>query len=143
MKLGTFLLINFLVAGIADVTIYDLAHNFGIYSELKPYYKNKSILYAAFLSALIVTLAVFLLAVLSKLTLRFYVPSTAKEFLLYCLIAYPLGYILDKGIEVSGVFGKSLEPFYKVYGSGHSGAIAFIVSLAVAYGIQKYLVPLL
>ena len=59
MKLSTFMFINFLVAGIADVTLYDLAHNFGIYSELKPYYKNKSILYAAFLSALIVTLAVF------------------------------------------------------------------------------------
>jgi len=54
-------------------------------------------------------------------------------------IAFPLGYLFDILIEKYKVFGNTLDEYYRVAGSGFWGAVAFIISILVSYGIQSFL----
>ena len=153
MKVTTFIFINFLVSAFADIVLNDLANHYNIFSSLTSYFREKTILGAAFYAGLTVALSTILLVLLSKLVFGFYLPETnAKtnnnskiqiQILAFIILAYSLGYVIDKFIEKADLFGASLKPFYKSYGSGHSGAIAFIISLFISFLLQKYLIPLL
>ena len=70
-------------------------------------------------------------------------PFCEISLIKYLSLAYVLGFAIDKLIEFTNIFGDSLKPFYKAIGSGHSGALAFIVSLVISLIIQKYLLPVL
>ena len=152
MKVATFIFINFLVSAFADIVLNDLANHYNIFSSLASYFREKTILGAAFYAGLTVAISTILLVLLSKLVFGFYLPKTNTnsnnskiqiQILAFIILAYSLGYVIDKFIEKADLFGPSLKPFYKNYGSGHSGAIAFIISLFISFLLQKYLIPLL
>ena len=145
MKVATFIFINFLVSAFADIVLNDLANHYHIFSSLASYFREKTILGAAFYAGLTVALSTILLVLLSKLVFGFYLPKTNRQIqiLAFIILAYSLGYVIDKFIEKADLFGASLKPFYNSYGSGHSGAIAFIISLFISFLLQKYLIPLL
>ena len=147
MKVATFIFINFLVSAFADIVLNDLANHYHIFSSLASYFREKTILGAAFYAGLTVAISTILLMLLSKLIFGFYLPKTninsKIQILAFISLAYSLGYVIDKLIEKADLFGPSLKPFYKSYGSGHSGAIAFIISLFISFLLQKYLIPLL
>jgi len=145
MKVATFIFINFLVSAFADIVLNDLANHYNIFSSLASYFREKTILGAAFYAGLTVALSTILLVLLSKLVFGFYLPKTNSkiQILAFIILAYSLGYVIDKLIEKADLFGPSLKPFYKSYGSGYSGAIAFIISLFISFLLQKYLIPLL
>ena len=143
MKPITFVFINFLVSAAADIVLNDMANHYNLFTTLKPYFREKPILYAAFLAGITVATSTILLLLLSKLFFGFYIPYTPKELLLFLLLSYPLGFVIDKVIEKTALFGPTLIPFYKKHGSGNSGAIAFIISLLISFLLQKYIIPLL
>ena len=140
---ATFVFVNFLVSATADIVLNDIANHYNLLPSLKPYFREKSILYAAFLAGLTVVTAVLLLLPLSKLLFGFYTPTTFNQLALFLALSYPLGFVIDKAIEKTAIFGPTLIPFYKKYGSGHSGAIAFVFSLFISFLLQKYLIPVL
>ncbi len=139
----TFIFVNFLVSATSDIVLNDLAMHHNLVPSLKPYFREKSVLYASLLAGLTVAAATVLLLPLSKLILKFYVPTTFKQLLLFLALSYPLGFIIDKLIEKMALFGPTLVPYYKKHGSGHWGAIAFVFSLFISFLLQKYLIPLL
>ena len=143
MKVATFIFINFLVSAAADIVLNDLANRFNIYTSLIPYFKNKSIIFAAFLAGLTVAGSTLILLAFSKFIFGYYVPKNFIELVRFLILSYPIGFIIDKIIEKTEIFGPTLIPFYKKHGSGNSGAIAFIISLFITFILQKYLVPLL
>ena len=143
MKPATFVFVNFLVSATADIVLNDMANHYSLFVSLKPYFREKSVLYAALLAGLTVAGATVLLLPLSKIIFKFYTPTTFKQLALFLALSYPLGFIIDKMIEKMEIFGPTLIPFYKKYGSGHSGAIAFVFSLFISFLLQKYLIPLL
>ena len=71
------------------------------------------------------------------------IPITKEHLVKYCVLGYILGYIIDMLIEKLSIFGKSLDKFYEIVGSGHSGAAAFVVSIIMSYFLQNNLLPLL
>ncbi len=143
MKPTTFVFVNFLVSATADIVLNDLANRYNIFSSLKPYFREKTILGAAFLAGLTVAVSTAVLLPLSNVLLGFYVPSTFNQLVLFLALSYPLGFAIDKAIEKIAVFGPTLVPFYEKYGSVNSGAMAFIISLFMSFLLQKYLIPIL
>lgn len=143
MKPATFVFVNFLVSAFADIVLNDMANHYELFTSLKPYFREKTILGAAFLAGLTVVISTIILMVFSSIFLGFKVPTSFKQLSLFLALSYPLGFTIDKAIEKTSLFGPTLEPFYKQYGSGHSGAIAFVISLFISFLLQKYLIPLL
>lgn len=141
--IATFVFVNFLVSAISDIVLNDMANHYNLLPSLKPYFREKSILYAALLAGLTIVTAVLLLLPFSKLLFGFYIPKTFKQLALFLTLSYPIGFIIDKIIEKMEIFGPTLIPFYKKHGSGHWGAIAFIFSLFISFLLQKYLIPIL
>lgn len=150
MKLITFLIINFIVAMLSDITLNDIANNKGpkfiksdIISSLKPYFQNKSIILASIYAGLTICLATIILSLISKPTLGYYVPNNFKQLLIYLIPAFLIGFLLDIAIDKLNIFGDSLKSYYKTAGAGLWGALAFIFSIIISYLIQKYILPLL
>jgi hypothetical protein len=64
-----------------------------------------------------------------------YYPSTLYQLFAFLSIAFPLGYISDVIIYKAQIFGDTLNPYYELVGPGLWGAIAYIFSIVVSYGI--------
>ena len=107
---------------------------------LQPYFKyyNSAILTAVYAGITVVT--VLLVTILfSSFCLGFTEPRNKKELLKFILLAFPLGYSADVLIYKYHIFGKSLDPFYKIAGAGFWGAIAFLASIVISYLFLIYL----
>jgi hypothetical protein len=139
MKLFVFILVSLVVGFIADILLNDLSNMTSTFSSLRPYYNHRSITLLATYSGLIIGFATLLLVGLFFMIYRKYLPTTLYELVIFFLIGYVLGFGLDVFIDKTNMFGNSLKPFYKEFGSGNSGAIAFIISLMVSLFIFKYI----
>ena len=144
-KVVTFLLINFIVSFMADILLNDLSKSteYKSFASLAPYFKDKYITVAGIYAGLTIVKALLIQMLLSKAVLGYYIPTTVQELVKYCVLGYILGYIIDVLIEKLSIFGKSLDKFYEIVGSGHSGAAAFVVSIVMSYFLQNNLLPLL
>ena len=63
-------------------------------------------------------------------------------YFIFFILAYFIGYALDVLIYRMNVF-DDLEPFYNEMGAGNGGALSFIFSLTLSFGLLnlvKYLV---
>ena len=148
MKLQTFVFINFIVSFLSDIVLNDIANtpksfNSKIIESLKPYFKNKSIVLSGIYAGITICLTLLGVSLLSKTIYNFHVPTDFYELLKYLLLAFPIGYIVDMGIDKFNIFGKTLVPYYKIAGAGFWGAMAFVFSIIISFLLQKYLIPLL
>tara|TARA_Y100000816_G_C26096838_1_gene580608 strand:+ start:2102 stop:2554 length:453 start_codon:yes stop_codon:yes gene_type:complete len=150
MKFYTFVFINFLVSFLSDIVLNDIANppkpisfNSKIIDSLKPYFKNKSIIISGIYAGITICITLIGVSLLSKIIYNFYVPNTLHELFKYLVLAFPIGYIVDIGIDKLHIFGNSLVPYYKIAGAGFWGAIAFIFSIIISFLLQKYLIPIL
>lgn len=150
MKLQTFVFINFIVSFLSDVALNDIANppklipfNSKIIDSLKPYFKNKSIVISGIYAGITICLTLLGVSLISKTIYNFHVPTNFYELLKYLLLAFPIGYIVDIGIDKFNIFGKTLVPYYKIAGAGFWGAMAFVFSIIISFLLQKYLIPLL
>jgi hypothetical protein len=63
-------------------------------------------------------------------------------YFIFFILAYFIGYALDVFIYRMNVF-DNLQPFYNEVGAGNGGALSFIFSLILSFGLLnlvKYLV---
>lgn len=141
MKLTLFIFLNFCVAFISDVILRFLStQNINpIITSLKPYFKNKSIMYAGFLAGLTIVSALLISLSVSYLCFGFIIPSSYNEMIYFLLISFILGYIIDYLIYKWQLFGESLNQYYKLAGAGFWGASAFLFSIIISY-ILLYLI---
>lgn len=142
MYIHTFILINFIVSFIADIVLNDLSTNYNIITELKSYFKNKSIIEAGIYAGLTVISALIISIIISKYLYNFYIPINNNQLIKFNIIAFIFGYIYDILIHKLNIF-DGLDEYYKTYGSGLWGALAFIVSINISFIIQKYILPYL
>lgn len=143
-----FICLNFIVSFFADIVLNDLSkleRNSFFYSHifeaLQPYFREKSILVAGSYAGLTIVIALFILMFLSKIVLGFTVPTTSKELFTFIFIAFVLGYFLDIAIDKMNIFGDTLQPFYRIAGSGFWGGMAFVVSIVVSWFVWKFVLP--
>lgn len=137
LKIITFLLINFIVAFISDIVLNDLSISIPIPS-LKPYFKNESIIKSAGVAGITIELALFI-----SIFIYYLIFGTKQNIIYFCIIAFFIGFIMDKLIEKYKIFGTRLDDYYKKYGSGLWGAIALLFSILISYFIQIIIVPIL
>jgi hypothetical protein len=150
MEVIIFIIINFIVSALSDVSLNLLSrnsltkdYNFKIILSLIPYFKNKSMIKCAVYAGITIVVALLINILISKILLGFYIPHNNNELIKFIGIAFPLGYAVDIIIDKLKIFGNDLELYYKIAGAGLWGALAFVFSIIISYLIQKYFFTLL
>jgi hypothetical protein len=148
-----FIIINFCVAYVSDNVLNDLSKYSKVkaFTSLSPYFKKKSIVGAGIYAGLTVAAATVILMILYKFVFNTYLPNTKSHHLfssafvvyfIFFILAYFIGYALDVFIYRMNVF-DNLQPFYNEVGAGNGGALSFLFSLILSFGLLnlvKYLV---
>jgi uncharacterized membrane protein len=134
-----FLFLNFCVSFVSDIVLNDLSTHFNIIKSLKPYFQNKSILKCALDAGITVMIGILITMFFSFLLFGFLSPNTFVQLIYFCIIGFLIGYILDILIYKLHVFGNRLDAYYKAFGAGLWGAIAFIFSIIISYFLQKHI----
>jgi len=142
MKLITFLFINFIISFIADIFLRDLSTNFNIITSLKPYFNSMSIIESCLYASLIIEIALIITIIFSIFIFGFMIPNNNTDLIKFSFLALIMGYIIDIFIYKTNMF-SSLKLYYKEYGAGIWGSLAFIFSILISYFIQKQIIPLL
>ena len=93
-NITTFVFVNFLVSATADIVLNDISNYYNLLPSLKPYFREKSILFAALLAGLTIVGATLLLLPLSKLLFGFYVAKTFKQLIMFLALSYPIGFVI-------------------------------------------------
>ena len=144
MEVIIFIIINFIVSALSDVSLNLLTrnsltkdYNLKIILSLKPYFKNKSMIECAVYAGITIVVALLINMLISKKMLGFYVPHNITELIKFIGIAFPLGYSIDIIIDKLKIFGNDLDLYYKTAGAGLWGALAFVFSIIISYIIQK------
>ena len=150
-----FVIINFCVAYVSDNVLNDLSKYSKIkaFKSLLPYFKKKTIVGAGIYAGLTIAVATILLMILYNAIFNSYLPNTSSfkfsssafmAYFIFFIIAYFIGYALDVFIYKMNVF-DGLQTFYKEVGAGNGGALSFIFSLTLSFGLLnlvKYLVAI-
>jgi hypothetical protein len=134
-----FIFLNFSLGFASDIVLNDLSTHYGIFKSLKPYFQNESIIKNAFAAGLTIVSALVLTMIISHFIFGFSIPNNTKSLLLFCILAFIIGYAIDYFIYKMKIFGNRLDIFYKEAGVGFWGAISFIFAIIISYVIQKYL----
>ena len=147
MEVIIFIIINFIVSALSDVSLNLLTrnsltkdYNLKIILSLKPYFKNKSMIKCAVYAGITIVIALLINILISKKMLGFYIPHNNTELIKFIGIAFPLGYAIDIIIDKLKIFGNDLDLYYKVAGAGLWGALAFVFSIIISYLIQNIFV---
>jgi uncharacterized membrane protein len=145
MKIITFLFINFVVGFLSDIILNDLSRQPAselfkskIIQSLNIYFKNKSIIHAAFNAG--ITVVIILIPTILLFTLY---SNIFENKILFIFSTFVMGFIADIIIDKLNIFGDTLKPFYKLAGSGLLGGLAIVFSVIISYLIQIYLLPIL
>ena len=140
MEVIIFIIINFIVSALSDVSLNLLSrnqltkdYNLKIILSLKPYFKNKSIIECAVYAGITIVVALLINMLISKKMLGFYIPHNINELIKFIGIAFPLGYAIDIIIDKLKIFRNDLDLYYKVAGAGLWGALAFVFSIIISY----------
>jgi hypothetical protein len=142
-----FVIINFCVAYVSDNVLNDLSKYSKIkaFTSLSPYFKKKSIVGAGIYAGVTVAVATILLMTLYNVIFNTYLPNTSSfkyssstfmVYFVFFIIAYFIGYALDVFIYKMNIF-DNLQTFYNEVGAGNGGAISFLFSLILSFGILK------
>ena len=148
-----FIIINFCVAYVSDNVLNDLSKYSKIkaFTSLSPYFKKKSIVGAGIYAGLTVAAATIILMILYNIIFNTYLPNTSSHnlfsstfmvYFIFFILAFCIGYALDVFIYRMNVF-DDLGPFYSEVGAGNGGALSFLFSLTLSFGLLnlvKYLV---
>lgn len=135
-----FIVLNFLIGFFSDLVLNFLSRYpqspksiQALYSYFKHY--NSAFLTAVYAGLTVIVVLVFMMFC-SYLLLGFAEPTTKKQLYTFLILAFPIGYLADILIYKMHIFGKHLDPFYKIAGAGFWGAISFLFSIVVSYFIS-------
>jgi H+/Cl- antiporter ClcA len=135
-----FLVFNALVGFFSDIVLNIIAKH-DIYkpiTTLRPYFENKTMFQAAFYALLTVVIIVGIIMKIFQLFYNKYLPETKKEYVIYFILTFVVGYIGDIVIYKLNIFPK-LKEYYKVVGKGLWGALAILFSVVLSLiGIHVY-----
>ena len=135
-----FLIFNALVGFFSDIVLNIIAKH-DIYkpiTTLRPYFENKTMFQAAFYALLTVVIIVGIIMKLFQLFYNKYLPETKKEYVIYFILTFIVGYIGDIVIYKLNIFPR-LKTYYRVVGKGLWGSLAILFSVVLSLiGINVY-----
>ena len=133
LRLIIFTLVNFFIGFFSDI-ILNITNTV---PSLKPYFKNRSIIWSAFCAGLTIIVALFITYLISYNIFNFIIPITIQQLIKYVILSFFIGFIIDILIFKFNVFGKDMEEYYKKLGAGFWGATAFSFSITISYFIEN------
>ena len=140
MEVIIFIIVNFIVSALSDVSLNLLSrnsltkdYNLKIILSLRPYFKNKSMIKCAVYAGVTIVIALLINMLITKNVLGFFIPHNINELIKFIGIAFPLGYAIDIIIDKLKIFGNDLDLYYKTAGAGLWGALAFVFSIIISY----------
>jgi hypothetical protein len=136
-----FIALNFIVSFIADLVLNLFSRSKyapPTIRALNPYFKhyNSATLTAVYAGLTVVSVLLFTMVV-SFFLFGFAEPLSLKQLGTFILLAFHIGYVADNLIFKYKIFGKTLDPFYKIAGAGFWGALSFVVAIFFAYFLVK------
>jgi len=150
MSLIGILLLHFFIGFISDIGLNYLSRQSyatGPIKALEIYFKRKSIkgepqrtIISAINAGLTIVFALIFTMLLSIILFGFSYPMKIKQLIKFVILAFIIGYAFDIIIYKTQLFGKSLNPYYKVTGAGLWGALAFVFSILLGYAYIKMFV---
>ena len=150
MSLIGILLLHFFIGFISDIGLNYLSRQSyatGPIKALEIYFKRKSIkgepqrtIISAVNAGLTIMVALIFTMLISIILFGFTYPMKIKQLFKFVILAFIIGYALDYIIYKTQLFGKSLNPYYKVTGAGLWGALAFVFSILLGYACIKMFV---
>tara|TARA_Y100001958_G_C21126049_1_gene468765 strand:- start:478 stop:915 length:438 start_codon:yes stop_codon:yes gene_type:complete len=127
-----FLLLNFIIGFYSDILINILTkNNISYLKSLKPYFNNKSVLKAALYAGITVLIIVYIIMKIYDYYYDKELPESKKEYLIYLLLTFIVGFISDIIINRINLFPK-LKTYYKNVGEGLWGGIAILFSVILS-----------
>ncbi len=132
------ILIFFLIGFFSDNVLNILARN-NLIPALLPYFNNNHFIKAGLYAGFTVLSGIIPLMIINKMLFNEYIPNNIKHIIIFIIMSFIIGYIYDIIIEKMNIFGDSLKPFYKEYGSGFYGGAAIMFSVIVYYFIINFL----
>ena len=145
MKFGTFLFVNAMVAFICGVVLYDMSRmdkSPKVIKSLRPYYDQKSVVRSSLMGVAILVVSLVITMMICSHFFKFMVPKKMEDVLRMIVVAYGVGFVINKVVDVSGMMGNRLQDVYNFFGlSGHLGAMSLVVCIVVSHLIHGYLIP--
>jgi Cu-Zn family superoxide dismutase len=139
-----FILANFIVAALADVTLNAWSHLRtapASVRSLQTYFAQHTPLTAALYAGLTVIVVLILAMIGSYFLFGFAVPMLHPVMLVKFLgLALILGYAADVIIAQMELFGPSLRSYYRTVGAGLWGGLALVISVIVSIVVLRFLV---
>jgi len=147
----TITLLYFVIGFISDLCLNYLSHLSSPHvpravKALEYYFDRKTIKFAplrhiisAVNAGLTIVITLIITMLISTFLLGFLHPTTLDELWRFILLAFCTGYAADYLIYKLQLFGTTLNPYYKLAGVGVWGALAFLVSIIIAYIIISYI----
>lgn len=140
-KVFIFIIVSFVVGFISDIVLNDLSRTTNMFSSLQPYFLKQMITVSGAFAGFTIVIATSILLVIFNLIYKTYLPLlTFKSVGMFLGIGYIVGYLLDVFIDKMNIFGDTLKPFYKEFGSGNSGAVAFVFALLISLFTCNYII---
>jgi hypothetical protein len=130
------LIIFFLIGFFSDIFLNILSHN-NFVPSLLYYFKTKNVIEAAVYAGLTVLSAIIPSIIINKILFNEYMPKKLNHIIIFIIVSFIIGYIYDIFIDKMNIFGDSLKPFYKTYGSGFFGGASIAFSIIVHYFITN------
>ena len=128
-----FLVFNALIGFFSDIVLNIIAKH-DIYkpvTTLRPYFENKTTFQAAFYALLTVIIIVGIIMKLFHIYYNKYLPETNREYIIYFILAFIVGYVGDILIYKLNIFPR-LQKYYKVVGKGLWGSLAIVFSVGLS-----------
>ena len=138
MKIILFLVIIFIISFISDIMLRIVAPKY--IPSLIPYFNNHSIIVAGTYAGLTIIMATIIMMIINKIIYNKYLPTTLNDIIIFLIIAFIIGWIIDIIIMKTNIFGDSLKPFYEAVGAGFWGASAFVFALIGTFMIINMIV---
>jgi hypothetical protein len=132
-ELILFLIFNAIIGFFSDI-ILNIISKHDIYkpiTTLIPYFVNKTMVQAAFYALLTVVLIVGIISIVFNMIFNKFLPETQKEYIIFLILTFIVGYIGDIVIYKLNIFPK-LKTYYDVVGKGLWGGLAIVFSVGIS-----------
>jgi hypothetical protein len=129
-----FIIIIFIISFISDIVLRIISPDY--IKELLPYFEHKTIIEGGLYAGITIVIATIIMIHINKLIFGKFLPISLKEIVIFMIMAFVVGWIIDVIIMKADIFGPSLRPFYEKYGAGFWGAGSFVFALFITFGLK-------
>ncbi len=136
MKIIIFLIIIFIISFISDIILRFVSPNY--IQSLVPYFEKHSIIEGGVYAGITIVIATIIMMYINKVIFGEFLPTSLKEIIIFMIMAFVVGWIIDVIIMKADIFGPSLRPFYETYGAGFWGAASFVFALLLTFILNKF-----